>query len=250
VSLQIAGITRSFGGVKAVQDVSIDIEPGQIVGLIGPNGAGKSTVVNLVTGVLRLDAGHVRIDGRDVSSYTMVDVSRAGVSRTFQNIRLLNDSTVLENVSLGLARHARTSMMACLLGLRSARAEQLAMHEGAMRVLEDVGLTRYAQLEAAGLSYGHQRRVEIARAIATQPSYVLLDEPVAGMNDVEAQELAGLLRRLTDKGIGILLIEHNMRFVQALCSRVYVLNTGSMLAHGTPAEVSTNPAVIAAYLGA
>lgn len=250
MSLTITNVSRSFGGVKAVQNVSITVEPGKIIGLIGPNGAGKSTVVNLITGVLKIDAGSVNIDGHDVTSETMIDVAKAGISRTFQNIRLLNDSSVLENVALGLARHEKASALACLLGLPSARRERIAVKEAAMRILSDVGLAQYAHQEASSLSYGHQRRVEIARAIAAKPKYILLDEPVAGMNDVEAEELAALLRRLTASGIGILLIEHNMGFVHALCSHVYVVNTGCMLSQGTPAQVSNDPAVISAYLGA
>jgi len=250
MTLEITHVSRSFGGVRAVQDVSLRVRPGQIIGLIGPNGAGKSSMVNLITGVLRLDTGSICVDGRDVSADTIVGVSRAGVSRTFQNVRLLRDSTVLENVALGLTREDRSSTLRCLLGLPSARRELRSIDEQAMRILDQVGMTAYAHHIASALAYGHQRRVEIARAIAVEPKYILLDEPVAGMNDVEAAELGELLKALAAKGIGILLIEHNMAFVHSLCSHIYVLNTGNMLAEGTPAAISAHPAVIAAYLGA
>ena len=250
MTLDVSHVSRSFGGVKAVQDVSLQITPGKIVGLIGPNGAGKSSLVNLVTGVLRLDSGHVLVDGQNVATDTVVGVSRAGVSRTFQNIRLLRESTVLENVALGLSREDKSSTVACLLGLPSARRERRVIEQKAMHILSEVGMAAYAQYNASALAYGHQRRIEIARAIAVGPKYILLDEPVAGMNDVEAAELAGLLRNLDARGIGILVIEHNMGFVNSLCSHVYVLNTGSLLAQGTPAEITRNPDVIAAYLGA
>ena len=250
MTLDIRNVGRRFGGVRAAEAVSMTIEPGQIVGLIGPNGAGKSTLVNLITGVLRLDSGSVVVDGQDVSEETVVGVSRAGVSRTFQNIRLLRESTVLENVALSLSRFAQVSTLACVLGLPSARSEQRDIAARAMAFLEQIGMASFAHYRASELSYGHQRRVEIARAIAQRPKYILLDEPVAGMNDVEAAELGELLRTFAGEGIGILLIEHNMGFVYSLCSRIYVLSTGKILAEGAPADVSRNQLVIDAYLGA
>ena len=250
MTLEIRNVGRHFGGVRAAQDVSMSIGPGQIVGLIGPNGAGKSTLVNLITGVLSLDSGRVVVDGKEVSKDTVVGVARAGVSRTFQNIRLLRDSTVLENVAVSLSRQAQTSALSCILGLPSARREQRTIAAKALRFLQQVGMETYAHYPASALAYGHQRRVEIARAIALRPKYLLLDEPVAGMNDVEAAELGELLIKLAADGIGILLIEHNMGFVYSLCSHIYVLSTGRILAEGTPAEVSCNQQVIDAYLGA
>ena len=250
MSLDISGVSRSFGGVHAAQDVSLRVEPGRIVGLIGPNGAGKTTIVNLITGVLRIDRGNVTVDGEEVTTRTIVGVSRSGVSRTFQNVRLLADSTVLENVTLGLAQHEKSSLLECVLGLPSARSERRAVEEEAMRILDDLGMAAYAHHTASGLAYGHQRRVEIARAIAVKPKYILLDEPVAGMNDVEAAELGRLFRSFAERGIGILLIEHNMRFVNALCGHIYVLNTGRIIAEGTPAEITRNETVVSAYLGA
>jgi len=250
MSLDLSGVSRSFGGVRAAQDVNLRVDPGKIVGLIGPNGAGKTTIVNLITGVLRLDEGSVTVDGENVSTRTIVGVSRAGVSRTFQNVRLLPDSTVLENVTLGLTRGGSSSLLACVLGLPSARREHRAIEEEGMRILAAVGMSAYARHTASGLAYGHQRRVEIARAMAVKPRYILLDEPVAGMNDVEAEELGRLFRSFAERGIGLLLIEHNMRFVNALCGHIYVLNTGRVIAEGSPAEIGRDAAVVSAYLGA
>lgn len=250
MSLEVNGVSRSFGGVKAVQDVTIRVEAGEVVGLIGPNGAGKSSLVNLITGVLRLDRGAVLVDGRNVEAESVIGVSLAGVSRTFQNIRLLRESTVLENVALGLNRGVGASMLACLLGLPAARREQREIETQALEILAEVGMSAYAHCMASSLAYGHQRRVEIARAIAVRPKYILLDEPVAGMNDVEAGEIGDLLRKLVARGIGILVIEHNMGFVNSICSHVYVLNTGCILASGKPSEISTDHRVIEAYLGA
>lgn len=250
MSLVVSGVSRSFGGVHAAQDVNLTVEPGRIVGLIGPNGAGKTTIVNLITGVLRIDRGQVTVDGEDVTTKTIVGVSRAGVSRTFQNVRLLADSTVLENVTLGLSQQEPSSFLDCILGLPAARRDRRVMRERAMAILADVGMADYAHHTASGLAYGHQRRVEIARAIAVSPKYILLDEPVAGMNDVEAAELGRLFKGFADRGIGILLIEHNMRFVNALCSHIHVLNTGRIIGEGTPAEISQNADVVSAYLGA
>jgi branched-chain amino acid transport system ATP-binding protein len=250
MSLEVSSVSRSFGGVHAAQDVSLKVDPGTIVGLIGPNGAGKTTVVNLITGVLRIDSGNVTVDGEDVTTKTIVGVSRAGVSRTFQNVRLLQDSTVLENVTLGLSKQEKSSFLDCILGLPKARQDRRLVEKEAMRILADLGIADLADHTASGLAYGHQRQVEIARAVAVKPKYILLDEPVAGMNDVEAAELGRRFRSLADSGIGILLIEHNMRFVNALCAHVHVLNTGRIIAQGTPAEISQNADVVSAYLGA
>ncbi len=249
MSLQISDVSRSFGGVRASQNVSMEVERGRIVGLIGPNGAGKTTLVNLITGVLRLDSGSVSVDGTDVSAETVVGVARAGVSRTFQNVRLLPDATVLENVTLGLSQHEKSSVLECVLGLPAALRDRRRSEEEALAILRDVGMGDHAHHPAAGLAYGHQRRIEVARAIAVRPKYILLDEPVAGMNDVEAAELGRVVRSLAERGIGVLLIEHNMRFVNALCSHIYVLNTGRIIAEGTPEEISQDAAVVAAYLG-
>lgn len=248
-SLSLDNVSRSFGGVQAAAGVTFDVPAGSIVGLIGPNGAGKTTVVNLITGVLRLDAGKVTVGDTDVTTASTVDVSRAGVCRTFQQGRVLSESSVLDNVMVGFVQGATTSPVARLFGLPSARRECREAEEKARALLDSVGLGAYAEAPATSLAYGHRRRIEILRAMATQPRFLLLDEPVAGMNDVEAGELADLFRTLAGRGIGILLIEHNMRFVNAICSIMHVLNTGRIIASGTPAEIGRNPDVITAYLG-
>jgi branched-chain amino acid transport system ATP-binding protein len=248
-ALKLDKVSRRFGGVEAAVGVTLEIPQGKIIGLIGPNGAGKSTIVNLITGVLRLDSGTVTVGDTDITASSIVDVSRAGVCRTFQNGRLLREASVLDNVAIGFHQHERASLWQALVGAPAARAEQRDLEERARKLLAQAGMMAFADLPAAGLSYGHRRRVEMLRAVATAPRFLLLDEPVAGMNDVEAAELGEVFLELAAKGIGILLIEHNMRFVTSVCSHIYVLNTGRIIASGAPADVTRNPDVIAAYLG-
>jgi branched-chain amino acid transport system ATP-binding protein len=242
-------VTKSFGGVHAVADVSIRAKGGSITGLIGPNGAGKSTVINLVTGMFKLSSGSVTVDGKDISEEEPDLISRCGVSRTFQNIRLLPDATVLENVMIGFHRHSRASMVAGVLGLRSSRRETEQIRARSMALLEKFGLKRHADALAGGLAYGHQRRVEMARAVASEPEVLLLDEPVAGMNDVEADEMAVVFQELAAGGMGLLLVEHNIRFVSRMCDHVYVLASGRLIAEGEPRTVLNDDAVVTAYLG-
>ena len=248
-SLVLKNVSKRFGGLLAVSDVNMEVPPGKITGLIGPNGAGKTTVVNMITGLLKLTTGSVELDGRDISEAEAHEVAFAGVSRTFQNIRLLPEATVLENVLVGFHVHVKSSLFAQLVGLPSSTRETPELVERAKKLLERFGMSRYADHPAGGLAYGHQRRVEMMRAVATEPKILLLDEPVAGMNDVEATELGKVFQELAASGIGLLLIEHNIRFVNQLCQQVYVLDSGNMIASGTPQEVMHNPAVIAAYLG-
>lgn len=248
--LELQELARHFGGLPAVDGVSLQVPAGQITGLIGPNGAGKTTVVNLITGLLHLTSGRVLLDGRDVSKSEAPELARAGVARTFQNIRLVPDASVLENVMAGFHRHEKAGLWANLLGLPAARAEARELKERALQLLERFDMAELAEHRAGGLSYGHQRRIEMMRALATNPRVLLLDEPVAGMNDAEAESLAGIFRKVADGGVAVLLIEHNMRFVMSLCSQLYVLASGRLIAQGQPEAVGRDPQVIEAYLGA
>ncbi len=251
--LRAQGIAKSFGGITALQNVSINIARGSIYGLIGPNGAGKTTFFNVLTGLYERDAGGIEFNGLTLgarAAYTPDAAVRAGIARTFQNIRLFANLSVLENVMIG--RHARTraGVWAAMLRLPSQRREEAAIEARARELLDFAGLTAHANTRAASLPYGLQRRLEIARALATDPHLLALDEPAAGMNAAETRELAELIRRVRAQGITVLLIEHDMKFVMALCDRILVLDYGLPIAEGTPAEVRANPAVIAAYLGA
>ena len=248
-SLVLENVSKRFGGLLAVSGVSMEVPPGKITGLIGPNGAGKTTVVNMITGLLKLTTGSIRLGERDISTAEAHEVAFAGVSRTFQNIRLLPEATVLENVVIGFHVHVKSSLFAQLAGLPSSLRETPQLFQRGRQLLERFGMSRYADHPAGGLAYGHQRRVEMMRAVATNPQILLLDEPVAGMNDVEATELGLVFKELTETGIGLLLIEHNIRFVNQLCEQVYVLDSGAMIASGSPKDVMHNPAVVAAYLG-
>jgi branched-chain amino acid transport system ATP-binding protein len=249
-TLTIDQVSKRFGGVHAVSDISMEVPAGKITGLIGPNGAGKTTLINLITGILAVSAGHIRFGAQDITQAPAHMVARAGITRTFQNIRLLTEASVIDNVMIGFYRRETGSTLASLLGLPAARRETRSLRERAMRLLERFGMAHLAEHEAGGLAYGHQRRVEMMRALASDPALILLDEPVAGMNDVEAGELGEIFAGLAREGMGVLLIEHNVRFVTRLCHQVYVLDSGRMIASGTPQEVVSNPAVITAYLGA
>ena len=248
-TLVIDGASKHFGGVAAVADIHMEVPPGRITGLIGPNGAGKTTLINLITGILSVSSGSIRFGAQDLTKAPAHKVARAGITRTFQNIRLLAEASVIENVMIGFYRSEKTSSMASLLGLPSARRETAQLRERASLLLGKFGMAHLAELEAGGLAYGHQRRVEIMRALASDPALILLDEPVAGMNDVEAAELGDIFANLARGGMGVLLIEHNVRFVISLCHHVYVLDSGKMIASGTPEQVVNDPAVITAYLG-
>lgn len=247
--LVIENLERSFGGLPAVADVSLGAPAGRITGLIGPNGAGKTTVVNLITGLLKVDKGRVCVDGNDMTTAEAPELARAGVARTFQQIRLIGDASVLDNVASGFHLHGRAGIIANLLGLPSAYREKREFEEKAFALIERFGMTALARHPAGSLSYGHQRRIEMMRALAMKPSVLLLDEPVAGMNDAEAYSLADIFRSVADQGVAILLIEHNMRFVMSLCEHIYVLASGRLIAEGTPDEVGRNSRVIEAYLG-
>ncbi|GHF62395.1 ABC transporter ATP-binding protein [Seohaeicola zhoushanensis] len=247
--LTLHEVGRDFGGLPAVDSLSMAAEAGKITGLIGPNGAGKTTVVNMIAGLLKLSRGRVELDGQDVSTMEAQHLSHMGVSRTFQNIRLIKEASVLENVLAGFHRHETTSTLSSLLGLPSAFRERRALLRRSMDLLERFDMADLADWPAASLSYGHQRRIEMMRALATEPRLLLLDEPVAGMNDAEAYSLAEIFRDVAAQGVAILLIEHNMRFVRRLCDHVCVLASGRLISQGAAETVVNDPRVIEAYLG-
>lgn len=249
-SLRLEHISKRFGGVEAVSDLTFDIETGRVTGLIGPNGAGKSTVVNIITGILAPTSGRVMVGDEDVSGRAPDRVARAGIARTFQNVRLLRESAVLDNIIIGFHQRERTSLLANLFGFPAVWRERRAFRRETLELLERFHMTEYAAMPAGSLSYGHQRRVEVMRALASAPKFLLLDEPVAGMNDTEAHELGRAVRDLAASGVGVLLIEHNIRLVMNVCDIVDVVDSGRLIASGSPAAVSSDPAVIKAYLGA
>jgi branched-chain amino acid transport system ATP-binding protein len=248
-SLALQSVSKVFGGVHAVEDLTMTIERGRITGLIGPNGAGKSTVVNVITGMMPVTAGTIRIDDRDTTAARPSQIARLGVARTFQNIRLLGEASVLENLLIGFHRHKTAGIMANCLGLASVGREYRALVDRARALLRRFDMERYVDLPAGDLSYGHQRRVEMMRALATEPRYLLLDEPIAGMNGVEAGALGKIYREIAAGGIGILLIEHNVGFVAEHCEAINVLDLGRLIASGPPDQVLDDPRVIEAYLG-
>ena len=248
--LEVASLGISFGGLRAVDELSMKIEKGGLVGLIGPNGAGKTTVFNMLTGVYRPTDGGIRLDGQNLIGKKPNEICKMGVARTFQNIRLFSNLSVLDNVKTGLHNEITYSLMESLLHLGSYRKKERAMDEKAMELLEVFGLESVSDYKAANLPYGKQRKLEIARALATDPKLLLLDEPAAGMNPNETGELMETIELVRKKfGVTVLLIEHDMKLVSGICEYLYVLNFGRLLAEGIPGEVLKNPEVVTAYLG-
>lgn len=247
--LSVEGLTRRFGGVVAVDGVSFGVGEGEIVGLIGPNGAGKTTVINLLTGLLKPSGGSITFDGTRLDLLPAHRIARAGVARTYQNVRLFRGLSALDNVIVGTHGHTSASFAARLVFSPAVRREEEAAREQARGLLARVNLAPRAGSRATSLPYGEQRRLEIARALASRPRLLLLDEPAAGMNPAEMDQLIALIRSLRDEGQTILLIEHNMQVVMGVCDRIVVLSFGKKIAEGTPGEISANKDVIAAYLG-
>ncbi len=248
--LSVTRLGISFGGLKAVDDFSMEIKKGQLYGLIGPNGAGKTTVFNLLTGVYKPNQGIVKLDGVDITGKKTIDINKAGIARTFQNIRLFKKMSVLDNVKVALHNHYHYSTIEAILRLPRYFKVEKEMNEKAMELLAVFGLDEYAEQLAANLPYGQQRKLEIARALATEPKLLLLDEPAAGMNPNETIELMETIRFVRDKfEITILVIEHDMKLVGGICEELTVLNFGKVLAQGKTSDVLNDPQVITAYLG-
>ena len=248
--LKITNLCISFGGLRAVDDFNIEIEKGELYGLIGPNGAGKTTVFNLLTGVYKPTDGTIILDGKDITGKSTIEINKAGIARTFQNIRLFKQMSVLDNVKVGLHNKYRYSVATGILRLPKFFKTEKQMDEEALELLKVFDLDKEASYLASNLPYGKQRKLEIARALATQPKLLLLDEPAAGMNPNETQELMDTIKYIRDNfDMTVLLIEHDMRLVGGICERLTVLNFGQELASGATSDVLSNPEVITAYLG-
>jgi len=247
--LQLTQVSKRFGGLSVLQDVSFTVPEGSVFGLIGPNGAGKTTVFNLITGLLAPTGGDIAFQGQSLVGRKPHDITRLGLARTFQNIRIFKEMSLLENVVVGMHTHLDYGVADWLLSLPGFRQRERAARERAAELLSWVGLAHKAEDVADNLSYGEQRKLELARALATEPKLLLLDEPVAGMNASEKSGLMEGIQQIRQRGYTIFMIEHDMRFVMGLCERIAVLNFGRIIAEGTPDEIKSNPDVIEAYLG-
>lgn len=247
--LQIEGLGIEFGGLRAVHDVGFSLKPGEIVSVIGPNGAGKTTLFNMISGIYLPGAGKVKLEGEDVTGMSPHLLARRGLSRTFQNLQIFQAMTVLDNAIAGYHLQESGHVLADLFSLPGSRRRAREAHDGAHALLERVGLGRAAEQEAGNLSYGALKRLEIARALALNPRVLLLDEPAAGCNAVETEEIDNLIADVAAEGVAILLVEHDMKLVMRISNHIVVLDHGEKIAEGEPAAVSRNPQVIAAYLG-
>lgn len=248
--LKTVGLGIQFGGLKAVDEFDFEINKNQLYGLIGPNGAGKTTVFNLLTGVYKPTSGQIMFDGKSLLKMSPTQITQFGIARTFQNIRLFKDMSVLDNVKVGLHHSQNYTLLETILHTTRYFKGEEAMDEMAMSLLRVFDLEQFAHVKASNLPYGKQRKLEIARALATSPKLLLLDEPAAGMNPTETAELMETIKIVREKfSIAILLIEHDMKLVMGICEKIAVLNFGTVLAFGTPEEIRNNPDVVAAYLG-
>lgn len=247
--LRTENVTQRFGGLTAVSQVSIDLYEGEIIGIIGPNGAGKTTFFNVLTGIYTPTEGKVYLDGEDITGKMPHEVAKLGMTRNFQNIRLFSNMTIIENIMTGMYCRKKATLFDSILHTKRHRLEEKETEEEALKYLDIVGLADCRYDMATSLPYGQQRKLEIGRALASNPKVLLLDEPAAGMNDQETLELAEFIKKLRGLGYSIVLIEHDMRLVMNVCDRIYVLNYGELIAQGAPEEIKANPEVITAYLG-
>lgn len=247
--LTVNNVSLSFGGLKAVNDVSIFVQENKITGLIGPNGAGKTTFFNLISGVYRPDEGEISLEGEKIQGLKPFQINQKGISRTYQVINLFSNMTVLENVLVGMHPRMKSGYFSAVLRTKAEREEEKRAYEEGMEWLRFVGLEGVAQNRAGSLSYGDQRKLEIVRGLASKPKLLLLDEPAAGMNSKEKGDLDILLKKIIDMGVSILIIEHDMKLMMGVADYIFVLNFGKLLAQGTPKEIQQNPEVINAYLG-